>query len=448
MTNGTESKEEFLFGPWMRAFAPARRFGSGGRHWDFPSRNKPSMDMGGRGRRVGWDEVDRRGDRNPASKEGEEANYGKFSNLRISSKLERRPKESGIIFDSEIGGNADPSDVIANHRIPGSQELNAMSSQPAMFSPGIQCTIVDGPGPRRMATEEVDLANPLTPPDQKGHGGKNGFHSVMMSSVPGIQVGPTEELLVYERPNMGEGNDLRDKGLRWAKDLGGTKTQPLVFEAVKAPEVSGEANLFGKWKRRARNIHKGVLDQSEDGSILGKKKHGESTGDGMEAFKKQRQVSSSEDSADAVDGEESAAKRGIITDGLCPRCHLRMETVVHALWGCHSVAVMRGSFNQVKVLKLGDSIHFHEFMLGCLRSLTIPQLELICVVFLEDLAYIVYMGSKPKGQLSTSALHMSMLRQVAGRNFGPESLLYHYGKSFDGFVVKLTEEEANKMAGG
>ncbi|KAK0570398.1 hypothetical protein LWI29_000567 [Acer saccharum] len=62
-------------------------------------------------------------------------------------------------------------------------------------------------------------------------------------------------------------------------------------------------------------------------------------------------------------------------------------------------------------------------------------------------AYIVYMGSKPKGQLSTSALHMSMLRQVAGRNVGPESLLYHYGKSFDGFVVKLTEEEAKKMAG-
>ncbi|KAK1549997.1 hypothetical protein Q3G72_012108 [Acer saccharum] len=57
------------------------------------------------------------------------------------------------------------------------------------------------------------------------------------------------------------------------------------------------------------------------------------------------------------------------------------------------------------------------------------------------------MGSKPKGQLSTSALHMSMLRQVAGRNVGPESLLYHYGKSFDGFVVKLTEEEAKKMAG-
>ncbi|KAL5733136.1 hypothetical protein ACOSQ2_032828 [Xanthoceras sorbifolium] len=61
--------------------------------------------------------------------------------------------------------------------------------------------------------------------------------------------------------------------------------------------------------------------------------------------------------------------------------------------------------------------------------------------------FIVYMGSKATGQISTSALHMSMLRQVAGRNFGPESLLYNYRKSFDGFVVKLTEEEAKKMAG-
>ncbi|KAK3231250.1 hypothetical protein Dsin_003131 [Dipteronia sinensis] len=51
-------------------------------------------------------------------------------------------------------------------------------------------------------------------------------------------------------------------------------------------------------------------------------------------------------------------------------------------------------------------------------------------------AYIVYMGSKPKGQLCTSALHMSMLRQVAaagskiigakyyhiGRRFGPDDI--------------------------
>jgi hypothetical protein len=32
-------------------------------------------------------------------------------------------------------------------------------------------------------------------------------------------------------------------------------------------------------------------------------------------------------------------------------------------------------------------------------------------------------------------------------NIGPESLLYSYNKSFSGFAVKLTEQEAQKMAG-
>ncbi|KAJ0100792.1 hypothetical protein Patl1_06471 [Pistacia atlantica] len=62
-------------------------------------------------------------------------------------------------------------------------------------------------------------------------------------------------------------------------------------------------------------------------------------------------------------------------------------------------------------------------------------------------AYIVYMGNRPEGQIiSTAALHMSMLRQVLGSNIGQESLLRSFNRSFQGFVVKLTEEEAQRMA--
>ncbi|KAJ4719932.1 cucumisin-like [Melia azedarach] len=63
--------------------------------------------------------------------------------------------------------------------------------------------------------------------------------------------------------------------------------------------------------------------------------------------------------------------------------------------------------------------------------------------------YIVYMGNQPQaeGQASATSLHMSMLRQVLGSNIGPESLLRNYRRSFHGFAVKLTAEEAQVMAG-
>ncbi|KAK7825905.1 cucumisin [Quercus suber] len=62
-------------------------------------------------------------------------------------------------------------------------------------------------------------------------------------------------------------------------------------------------------------------------------------------------------------------------------------------------------------------------------------------------AYIVYMGNK-RDEVSTSSLYTSMLQDVIGSHIGPESLLYSYKRSFHGFAVDLTEQEAQKMAGG
>ncbi|PPS05801.1 hypothetical protein GOBAR_AA14860 [Gossypium barbadense] len=55
------------------------------------------------------------------------------------------------------------------------------------------------------------------------------------------------------------------------------------------------------------------------------------------------------------------------------------------------------------------------------------------------------MGDRLKDGASTALLHGSMVQDV----FGSESktVLYSYKKSFNGFVVDLTEEEAQKMAG-
>ncbi|KAF3433601.1 hypothetical protein FNV43_RR24703 [Rhamnella rubrinervis] len=64
-------------------------------------------------------------------------------------------------------------------------------------------------------------------------------------------------------------------------------------------------------------------------------------------------------------------------------------------------------------------------------------------------AYIVYMGDRPKEEVSAPSFHLNMLQRVIiGSNKIPpaESLLHSYKRSFNGFAAKLTKEEAEKMA--
>ncbi|RXH94525.1 hypothetical protein DVH24_024209 [Malus domestica] len=77
-------------------------------------------------------------------------------------------------------------------------------------------------------------------------------------------------------------------------------------------------------------------------------------------------------------------------------------------------------------------------------------ISLISTLPVDD--YIVYMGDKPKPEVSTtttSALHVNMLQNVIDdSNIAHESLLLHsYKRTFNGFAAKLTEEEAQKLAG-
>ncbi|XVE52596.1 hypothetical protein DITRI_Ditri02bG0134700 [Diplodiscus trichospermus] len=57
------------------------------------------------------------------------------------------------------------------------------------------------------------------------------------------------------------------------------------------------------------------------------------------------------------------------------------------------------------------------------------------------------MGKKPKGESSTSSLHNSMLQDAFGSDFVTKPVLCSYKRSFNGFVVELTDEEARKMSG-
>ncbi|KAL6311901.1 hypothetical protein AAG906_011010 [Vitis piasezkii] len=60
--------------------------------------------------------------------------------------------------------------------------------------------------------------------------------------------------------------------------------------------------------------------------------------------------------------------------------------------------------------------------------------------------YIVYMGAKPAGDFSASAIHIDMLQQVFGSR-ASNSLVRSYKRSFNGFVAKLTEEKFSGMDG-
>ncbi|KAF5445019.1 hypothetical protein F2P56_034102 [Juglans regia] len=63
------------------------------------------------------------------------------------------------------------------------------------------------------------------------------------------------------------------------------------------------------------------------------------------------------------------------------------------------------------------------------------------------LVYIVYMGERPQGDFSVASTHHSMLEGVLGSTLlAKKSLIYSYGRSFNGFAAKLTDEEVGTLS--
>ncbi|KAI4299498.1 hypothetical protein L6164_032956 [Bauhinia variegata] len=60
--------------------------------------------------------------------------------------------------------------------------------------------------------------------------------------------------------------------------------------------------------------------------------------------------------------------------------------------------------------------------------------------------YIVYMGNHPGGDVPMPLLHMSMLQKTLGSDRAADALVHSFKRSFNGFVVKLTEEEMQKIS--
>ncbi|XP_073259633.1 cucumisin-like [Populus alba] len=61
-------------------------------------------------------------------------------------------------------------------------------------------------------------------------------------------------------------------------------------------------------------------------------------------------------------------------------------------------------------------------------------------------SHVVYMGDRPKDASSVASTHHNMLAEVLGSSSeARESLIYSYGKSFNGFVAKLSDKEVARI---
>ncbi|KAK4838786.1 hypothetical protein QYF36_016397 [Acer negundo] len=64
------------------------------------------------------------------------------------------------------------------------------------------------------------------------------------------------------------------------------------------------------------------------------------------------------------------------------------------------------------------------------------------------LVHVVYMGEKLRGNINAESVHHSMLESILGiAEAAQESLVYSYGRSFNGFAAKLSDEEAAGFSG-
>ncbi|KAL6311886.1 hypothetical protein AAG906_013514 [Vitis piasezkii] len=105
-----------------------------------------------------------------------------------------------------------------------------------------------------------------------------------------------------------------------------------------------------------------------------------------------------------------------------------------------------GNIDPVKAIDPG-LLNYHHLMAKPKTPFCGFSFSVSSAVCSAPTEYIVYMGAKPAGDLSASAIHTNMLEQVFGSGRASSSLVRSYKRSFNGFVAKLTEEEMQQMKG-
>ncbi|XP_011081160.1 cucumisin-like [Sesamum indicum] len=85
-------------------------------------------------------------------------------------------------------------------------------------------------------------------------------------------------------------------------------------------------------------------------------------------------------------------------------------------------------------------------ILSLLYPLLLSALVLNCHCK-ERKLHVVYMGGRPQEDVSVASKHHAMLHRVLGSaSAAKDSLVHSYGRSFNGFAAKLTQEEAARIS--
>ncbi|KAK0574472.1 hypothetical protein LWI29_024185 [Acer saccharum] len=74
------------------------------------------------------------------------------------------------------------------------------------------------------------------------------------------------------------------------------------------------------------------------------------------------------------------AKRKVPVSGLCPVCSNSFENIVHAMWNCSDLKVVRYMFGTSIGWKRNSSGSFHDFFVDCVHRLESEVLRLLCIV--------------------------------------------------------------------
>ncbi|KAK1551390.1 hypothetical protein Q3G72_034768 [Acer saccharum] len=303
--SGEAKEEELLFGYWMRAAAPARRYGTGGRRWLNEGKGSFSGYQG-RGR-------ENRDWRTNADVEYRDSS-GRNGDLKVEGGDQSRQRPNLVSTipcmnteeSTEFGRQADFEGILNSSTIAGLEGLyvtenQAISNERERGEINVKSTIVAFPNCDMVGGSLC--TGPL---------GKMGLvERAELGKGPELTNGPTgprdpvEEIDV----NTKKAQQLPINIAAGPVEFGDKGVSQLVLCAQNSQIDETKSTTTGTWKRRARNQHR-VGNQSHASPLLGKKQKGSGSGigKGSETLKKQRFVSSNEDSTDAGTSEGSVGR--------------------------------------------------------------------------------------------------------------------------------------------
>ncbi|TXG48913.1 hypothetical protein EZV62_024788 [Acer yangbiense] len=285
------TKEDLLFGFWMRVVVPYKG-GFGGRRWTADSQSNKELTSN----RGSWRNMSREGASREDGRKLLSVEVVETGGIRPEPCLVSRPKGKVIadlkVIDSNTGLEGMP-DFLDNPKLAESYGLDTLNlnSNRKRINSGTNIGV-------SLSGSKVGSAAstcPMIPSNPMGFTGLLNSGSGLVQN-PDILTKPIEAGI---RHGNYIGDPIHDHSVACSIDSASeVSPQQCVFGAQNSQFTDENPSLISKWKRRARNQHR-LNNSGTGGPVLGKKKEIGGNGGTSDVQKKQRLVSSFEDSADA-----------------------------------------------------------------------------------------------------------------------------------------------------